>query len=386
MRPKRLGRAAVVSALALVLVFQAAACRPGGGTPNPGAGGGLRFGAAQTVATGLVVPWSIAFVTPTTMIVTERPGRFRVIENGQLRAQPVGQVTVTTTAEGGLMGIALHPQFATQRYAYAMYTAPSGNRVSRWPVGADLTFGTEQILLQNIPESTFHDGGEIAFGPDGMLYVATGYGPDVNTAADLTSLNGKILRITPEGGVPADNPFPGSKVWSYGHRNPQGLAWDSDGRMYESEHGPTIERAGLCCNDEINLITKGGFYGWPFRAGRVASGLGTGTAPAGAIDPIATSGTSATWAPANMALWNGPDGTTHIYQANLRGSNVMHFVVNKTSPNVVRSSTIETSGLGRYRTAKFGPDRCLYLSTSNRDSRGTPRTGDDRIIKLCPTS
>jgi glucose/arabinose dehydrogenase len=384
MTSKRWTARAAVSALALVLVLQATACRPG--PTNPGAGGGLRFGAAQTVATGLQVPWSLAFITPTTLLVTERPGRFRVIENGQLRAAPVGTVQVTTAAEGGLMGVTLHPQFATQRFAYAMYTHPTGNRVSRWPVGADLNLGAEQVLIQNIPESTFHDGGEIAFGPDGMLYVATGYGPNVQTAAQLTSLNGKILRLTPTGDIPADNPFPGSPVWSYGHRNPQGLAWDSDGRMYASEHGPTIERVGLCCNDELNLITKGGFYGWPYRAGRVASGLGTGTAPAGAIDPIATSGTSATWAPANMALWNGPDGTTHIYQANLRGSNVMHFVVNKTSPNVVRSSTVEMSGLGRYRTAKFGPDGCLYLSTSNRDSRGTPRTGDDRIIKVCPTA
>jgi glucose/arabinose dehydrogenase len=320
------------------------------------------------------------------MLVTERPGRFRVVENGQLRRQPVGTVTVTTAAEGGLMGIALHPQWPTQRYAYAMYTHPTGNRVSRWPLGADLTFGTEQVLIQNIPESTFHDGGEIAFGPDGNLYVATGYGPNVQTAATLSSLNGKILRLTPDGGRPADNPFPNSFVWSYGHRNPQGMAWDGAGNMYASEHGPTVERAGLCCNDELNLIQKGGFYGWPYRAGRMASGLGTGTAPANAIDPIATSGTSATWAPANMALWDGPDGTTHIYQANLRGSNVLHFVVNKTSPSVVRGTpAVELSGHGRYRAAKWGPDRCLYLSTSNRDSRGTPRTGDDRILKLCPT-
>src|SRR5690606_28571518 len=171
-------------------------------------------------------------------------------------------------------------QFATQRYAYAMYTSPTGNKVSRWPVGADLTFGPEQVLLQGIPQSTYHDGGEIAFGPDGMLYVATGYGPSVQTAAQLDSLNGKILRLPPTGTVPADNPCPGSPVWSYGHRNPQGMAWDRDGHMYASEHGPTTERIGLCCNDEINLIQKGGFYGWPYRAGRMASGLGTGTAPA----------------------------------------------------------------------------------------------------------
>jgi glucose/arabinose dehydrogenase len=385
MRPIRAARAAAITSSAIVLLLGTVACR-GGGTPNPGAGGGLRFGAVQNVVTGLQVPWSVVWPTPTTMIVSERPGRFRLVENGQLRAQAIGQVQVTTAAEGGLMGMALHPQFASQRYLYAMYTHPSGNRVSRWLVGADYSLGTEQVLIGSIPESTFHDGGEIAFGPDGMLYVATGYGPSVQTSAQLSSLNGKILRLTPDGAVPADNPFPNSPVWTYGHRNPQGLAWDSDGRMYASEHGPTIERAGLCCNDEINYIEKGGFYGWPYRAGRVAAGLGTGTAPATAVDPIATSGTSATWAPANMVIWNGPNGTTHIYQANLRGSNVMHFVVNKTSPNVVRSQNVELSGLGRYRSADFGPDGCLYLSTSNRDSRGTPRTGDDRIVKTCPAA
>jgi glucose/arabinose dehydrogenase len=284
------------------------------------------------------------------------------------------------------MGIALHPQFPQQRLLYALYTAPNGNRLVRFPLGADYTLGAEQVLIDDIPQSTFHDGGEIAFGPDGMLYVTTGYGPDVDTSADLDSLNGKILRVRPDGGVPEDNPYPGSYVWSWGHRNPEGLAWDSEGRLYDSEHGPTTERLGLCCNDEINLIQKGGFYGWPYRAGRTATQLATGNAPAPLIDPVATSGNSATWAPGNIAIWNGTDRTTHIYQANLRGSNLMHFVIDKANPSVVRSSNVELSGYGRMRTAHFGPDGCLYVSTSNRDSRGTPRAGDDRIMRFCPTA
>jgi glucose/arabinose dehydrogenase len=356
-------------------------------TTAPGGGGGLRFGAPQEVATGLEVPWSIAFVDEDTMIVSERPGRFRLIDGGQLRPQPIGQVPASTApaGEGGLMGIALHPQFPSQRFLYAMYTASTGNRVVRFPLGADFTLGAEEHLLPETPGSRFHDGGAIAFGPDGMLYVATGYGPDLNLAADRNSPNGKILRVTPEGDVPADNPFPGSAVWTWGHRNPQGMAWDSDGRMYASEHGPTIERAGLCCNDEINLIQKGAFYGWPYRAGTIASGLTTGSPPATPVDPIATSGTSTSWAPSNMAIWDGPGGTTHLYQASLRGSTLMHFVFDKASPSTPRSNTPELTGYGRLRAAKFGPDGCLYVSTSNRDGRGTPRAGDDRLLRLCPT-
>jgi glucose/arabinose dehydrogenase len=373
------GRAVVLPVLALTVMIPVAACN----RPRPGAGGGPRFGQPQVVAQGLVVPWGLAFVDRETTVVTERPGRFRVIEGGRLRDKPIGQVTVTAAGEGGLMGIALHPQFPEQRWLYAFYTAPTGNRLVRFPLAADLTLGAEQVLIDDIAESTFHDGGEIDFGPDGMLYVATGYGPNVALAADRQSLNGKILRVRPDGGVPADNPFPGSYVWSWGHRNPEGLAWDADGRLYDSEHGPTTERAGLCCNDEINLIQKGGFYGWPYRAGRVAAQLVTGQPPAPVIDPVATSGTNATWAPGNIAIWNGPDRTTHIYQANLRGSNLMHFVIDKANPSVVRSSNVELQGYGRLRSARFGPDGCLYVSTSNRDSRGVPHTGDDQLLRLC---
>lgn len=371
---------AVVAMVALLVTASAACTRP-----RPGAGGGLRFGAPRVLAQNLDVPWSVAFVDRDTLIVSERPGRFRLLRNGQLQAAPIGRVTVTTAGEGGLMGIALHPQFPAQRFLYALYTAPNGNRLVRFPVGADLTLGNEQVLIGGVPQDVFHDGGEIAFGPDGMLYVAIGYGPDVALAADRDALNGKILRVTPEGRVPADNPFPGSYVWSWGHRNPQGLAWDADGRLYSTEHGPTLEQTGLCCNDELNLIRKGGFYGWPYRAGRTPTRLATGQPPATPIDPIATSGPNATWAPANLAAWNGTDGVTHLYQANLRGANLLHHVIDRANPSVVRQTTVELSGYGRLRMARFGPDGCLYLSTSNRDSRGVPRAGDDQMLRLCPT-
>ena len=357
MGARTLSRAVIVAGLAMVMVINVIGCRT-----RPGANGGLRFGAPQPVAQGLEVPWSMAFVDRDTMIVTERPGRFRLIDNGQLRAEPIGRVSATTAGEGGLMGIALHPEFPAERVLYAYYTAREGNYLVRYPVGQDLMLGAEERLIGPVPQDIFHDGGEIRFGPDGMLYVAIGYGPSEALAADLDSLNGKILRLTPEGDVPADNPFPGSYVWSWGHRNPQGMAWDRAGRMYASEHGPTLEQLGLCCNDELNLIQKGGFYGWPYRAGNTSTQIVSGTPPATPIAPIAISGTNATWAPANMAIWDGTNGTTHLYQANLRGSNLLHFTMNSANPSVVTSTAIELTGYGRLRLARFGPDNCLYLS------------------------
>ena len=404
MGASRFRRAATVSLLSTALLAGTAACRgwpprtttttttravtttsgPGGTTTTvPGTGG--TFGPVQVVAQNLQVPWSLAFVYADTFFVTERPGRFRLYDNGQVRPQPVGQVAVTGSGEGGLMGIALHPQFPAQRFLYAYYTAPSGNRLVRFPVGADLSLGAEQRLLPEIPEGVFHDGGVIAFGPDGMLYLGSGDGTTPAAASDRNSLNGKILRVTPEGTVPADNPFPGSYVWSWGNRNPQGLAWDSDGRLYASEHGPTIEQAGLCCNDEINLITKGGYYGWPYRAGNQTTAILTGAPPATPIPPVATSGPSATWAPSGMALINGPGGTTKLLSANLRGSNLMTFTINKAQPSVVTNTATELTGYGRLRASIFGPDGCHYVTTSNRDTRGMPRANDDQILKRCPT-
>jgi glucose/arabinose dehydrogenase len=386
---------AIPVALAAFLIIAAGSCfrPPGGGgsgtttttgTPPP-PGSAPTFGAATTLVQGLQVPWSIVWPDRNTMIVTERPGRFRVVANGQLRPQPIGSVTVTTSGEGGLMGIALHPQWPAQRWLYAYYTAPSGNRLVRFPVAADLTLGAEQRLLPEIPEGVFHDGGYIAFGPDGMLYLASGDGTNPPSASDRTSLNGKILRVTPEGTVPADNPFPGSYVWSWGHRNPQGLAWDAQGRLYEAEHGPTTERPGLCCNDEFNLIQKGGYYGWPYFAGNTRTTILTGNPPATVIPPLATSGNSDTWAPSALALFDAADGTTHLYQAELRGAKVRHFTINKAQPSTIVRTDTEVTQFGRLRASVFGPDGCHYLTTSNRDSRGTPRTGDDRIIRRCPT-
>jgi aldose sugar dehydrogenase len=379
-------------ALAVAMMAGVVACSrppaPGPGVTTTTQGGSTpgapRFGPATQVAGGLVVPWSLAFPDDRHIIVSERPGRIRLVRDGQLQAQPIGTVPARASGEGGLMGIALHPQFPQQRFLYAYYTGANGNRLVRLSVGADFQLSGEQVLIPGIPDGIFHDGGHIAFGPDGMLYVASGDGTNPASASDRSSLNGKILRVTPDGRVPADNPFPGSYVWSWGHRNPQGFAWDRDGRMYATEHGPTVERAGLCCWDELNLIQRGGYYGWPYRAGTATTGLIAGQPPATPIDPIASSGASGTWAPANLALIDGSDGNTYLYSSNLRGANVLRFTVSRSAPATVRAQTVELTGHGRYRAGFIGPDGCHYVTTSNRDSRGTPRAGDDQLLKRCP--
>jgi glucose/arabinose dehydrogenase len=306
--------------------------------------------------------------------------RVRVVDGGQLRPEPVGRFTVTSTGESGLMGIALDPGFPQERYAYVSYSAEDGNRVVRVPVGEDLTFGAEQVLLDRIPFAQFHDGGGLALGPDGMLYVLTGDARQPDLAADRASLAGKVLRIRPDGSVPDDNPFPGSPVWSWGHRNPQGLGWDAAGNLYVSEHGPSGD-LGQCCHDEINLIRKGGFQGWPFFAGNTAIEAGP---PAEALAPVAESGGTETWAPSGLAVRPRADGTTDLYVAHLRGLRLARFTVPAGQPAQLGAPTTVVSDLGRLRVAQLGPDGCLWFGTSNRDGRGTPQGGDDRLLRSCP--
>ena len=345
--------------LALALLVVATGCGGGDGgetaaearTTTPGTTTGPQ---GEFEVAGLDTPWEIVFVDETTMLVTERPGRVRVIEDGRLREQPAATIDVEAAGEGGLLGLAVRDGFA-----YVYYTAADGNRVSRFALGDDLSFGREQVLLDGIPAASVHDGGRIAFGPDGRLYVATGDAGDGEQAADRGSLAGKLLRLPPGGG--------NAEVWSWGHRNPQGLAWADDGTLYASEHGPTGE-FGLCCHDEVNVIERDGFYGWPFRTGREPTGAGD--PPAEPRGPLVESGGD-TWAPAGAAWFDGS-----LYVATLRGERLLRI-----SPDGQVTTALD--GLGRLRVATVGPDGCLYVATSNRDGRGDPREGDDRIVRLC---
>lgn len=317
------------------------------------------------VATGLFVPWDTAFLPDGDMLVPERSGALRRIgRNPAVITVPA----VLDTGEGGLMGLALHPAFAQNSLLYLYFTTAEGgqkNRVARFRLDGNQLLD-RKIIIDNIPSAIYHDGGRIAFGPDGMLYITTGDANNPDSAQDLGSLAGKTLRLTPNGQIPADNPF-GTAVWSYGHRNGQGLAWDSRGRLWETEHGRSGALSGF---DELNLIEKGKNYGWPVIQGDETR--------AGMVTPVRNSGANETWAPAGIAFANGS-----LYFAGLRGSAL--YQVSMDNNGVIGSIQKHLSGkFGRLRAVVLGSDGALYISTSNRDGRGTILAGDDKILRVYP--
>ncbi len=323
---------------------------------------------------GLEVPWSLVFAPDGRAFVTERPGRVRVVRAGQLEPQPVLTLPVAHVGEAGLLGIALHPQFPRSPYVYVYYTYHQGglrNRVERFrEAGGRLV--RDRVVVDDIPGALVHDGGRIRFGPDGMLYVGTGDARQPGLAQDPRSLAGKILRVTPDGGVPEDNPFRGSLVYSLGHRNVQGLAWHPrTGVLYATEHGPSGERG--FGHDEINRIRPGGNYGWPEvlcgQSGRPEF-----------EESVACSGED-TWAPSGAEFVRLGAWRERLLVANLRGAHLRGFLLNLDGTRVERQERV-LSGFGRLRDVVEGLDGALYVLTSNRDGRGRPVASDDRILRL----
>ncbi|HEX6686344.1 MAG TPA: PQQ-dependent sugar dehydrogenase [Candidatus Limnocylindrales bacterium] len=365
--------------------------------------------ATRIVATGLCIPWGLAFLPDGTALVTERDSARILAVSADGRLSVVQEIAdAFPRGESGLLGLAVSPNYGTDKLVYAYYTTRSDNRVVRFRLGEQ-----PQPVLAGIPLEERHDGGRIAFGPDGMLYVAVGDTDRRELAQDRGVLVGKILRITPDGQPAPGNPFPDSPIWSLGHRNVQGLAWDSRGRLFATEFGQ--DRI-----DELNLIEPGGNYGWP-----EVEGIGRDPR---FVDPIAT------WAPADAS----PSGLAIVndqaYVACLRGRRLYRVDLSggqggqggqgggqggqgeqraqggqgeqraqggqgggqggpgkqRGQPTPTPMSTLAppvpllANEYGRLRTVAAGPDGALWILTSNRDPRGRPISTDDRLIRMPP--
>ncbi len=325
--------------------------------------------ATEILAENLDIPWDIAFLPDGSMLVSERPGNLFVIQQGKPRIA-IDVPDVRHVGEGGLLGITLHPNFKQNKLLYLYVTTDVKgefvNQVLRYKLENN-TLSNKEVILANIPGAQFHDGGRIQFGPDGMLYITTGDARDEDRAQDKKSLGGKILRVREDGSIPADNPF-GSEVYSYGHRNPQGIVWDENGTLWETEHGRTT--ATLTGMDEVNLIEKGKNYGWPIIEGDK-------TAP-GMEVPKRNSGANDTWAPASAAYLNGS-----LFFGGLRGEALYEATI--VDNKVTDLKEHFKKEFGRIRVVRVGPDGMLYISTSNQDGRGTVQKGDDKIIRINPS-
>ena len=320
----------------------------------------------SVIATDLEVPWGISFLPNGEALFTER-------DSGRLlRMSAAGDVEEVQTlptrgyGEGGSLGLAVSPDYERDGYVYAYYTTDIDNRVVRFRLGEE-----PEPILTGIPFNSYHDGGRIAFGPDGMLYIATGDAGDPSSSQDRDSLAGKILRLTPDGGIPEDNPFPSSPVYSYGHRNVEGLAWDEEGRLFASEFGQDAF-------DEVNLIRPGENYGWPYVEGEGGEGEGY-------VDPIVVWSTSEASPSGAEVLKNGaiPQWEGDLFVAALRGERLWKLELGPDG-NVVGQDQLLRDDFGRIRNVVQAPDGSLWVTTSNRDGRGDPAPQDDRILRLAP--
>ncbi|MEB7067519.1 PQQ-dependent sugar dehydrogenase [Mammaliicoccus sciuri] len=311
----------------------------------------------ETVAQGLDTPWSIE-KSDDVFYLSERPGKIIKIDGNKKNEQQVDlDKEVSTAAEAGLLGFVLAPDFKDSKEAYAYYTYEDNgqfNRIVKLKLEND-TWKEEEVLIDKIPSGQYHHGGRLKIGPDDKLYATTGDASDEQNAQDKDTLGGKILRINLDGSRPKDNPMSNSYVYSYGHRNPQGIVWTPDGQMYASEHGNQA-------NDEINEIKEGHNYGWPVIEGNEENN--------NMETPIFTSGSDDTWAPSGIAFKDGI-----IYSAALRGEGIMKFDVEKDEMKKVATK------YGRIRDV-YIVNNDLYFVSNNTDGRGNPSQNDDKMYKV----
>jgi glucose/arabinose dehydrogenase len=341
----------------LVLALLLAAC---------GSGEAARTPTVSTVASGLQIPWDIAFLPDGGALITERPGRVRLLGgDGRLQPAPVASIPVVTGGENGLLGLTLDPAFARNRFVYVFLTTPSGNVVRRYRyAGGGLTAG--HTIVRGIRAASNHDGGRLRFGPDRRLYISTGDAVMPSLAQSRRTLNGKTLRL----GLAAARGRGGRpQVFTLGNRNPQGFDWQpGTGRLYEDEHGQNG-------NDEINLLHRGGNFGWPLlEGGARRAGF---TAPLATYSTIAPSG--ATFVRHPGSAWTGD-----YLVAALRGEQIRRLRFR--GRRVLRNQALFAGRFGRLRTVVEGPGGALYALTNNTDGRGTPRPGDDRVLRIVPPS
>ena len=326
----------------------------------------------------LDVPWELVFLPESNRaLVTERDGEIKQIIDGELQSENYLELDINSRGEGGLMGMTHHPDFPEVPYIYLMYTYSSSNRnlynrVSRFKDQGEKAV-EEEIIIDQIPAGNNHNGGRIAFGPDGMLYITTGDTFNRAIAQDLDNPAGKILRLTPEGDIPEDNPFGNSPVYSLGHRNPQGLSWHPETKdLFISDHGPSGED-GLRAKDRIKVVEAGSNFGWPDKIGYFEDGE--------YANPL--------------IMWEDavpPSGMTFfqedLYVGTLRSQSLVRIGLNRKNNNfgvdkiehLFRDAN--RSIYGRIRTAVAGPNGYLYFLTNNRDGRGRPRENDDKILRF----
>jgi glucose/arabinose dehydrogenase len=327
----------------------------------------------ETVASGLKIPWEIAFLPDGRALVTERPGRVRLLgRGGRMRRSPVARVRTSAVGEGGLLGLAVDPRFRSNRFVYLYYTTGTGMRLERrrW-TGTRLAEPVS--LIDGIRAGEVHDSGRIAFGPDRRLYVSTGDGGEPALAQDPSALNGKLLDLTPRQYRGPGHAHP--HIVAMGLRNSQGFDWQpGTRRLIANDHGPT-GFDGPEGYDEVDEIVQGGNYGWPQAIGGDTDG-GRFIAPLRVyVAPIAPSG-------ATFVSWPGSRWTGDYLLAALRGAQLRRLVLR--GERVVRDERLLRGRFGRLRTVVEGPRGCLYILTSNRDGRGYPTAADDRILRLRP--
>ena len=334
----------------------------------------------KLVADNMYVPWSIVFTDADRMLVTERNGKLRVIQKGELLEKPLKVFEeVSSNGEEGLMGLALDPDYKNNKYIYISYAYEKAGglsvKVVRYKDGGD-KLSDEKLIIDNLPAERYHAGCRLRFGTDKKLYITTGDAGERQLAQNVNSLYGKILRVNPDGTIPEDNPIQDNPIWSYGHRNSQGIDWYPGTEiLYSTEHGPS-GFDGPGGGDEVNIIVKGGNYGWPVVSHKESK--------EGMISPVLEF--TPAIAPASGMFYKSdsiPQFKYNFFFGCLRGSGIMRVVVDEKDPTkIISNEMLSEVNFGRIREITEGPDGAIYFSTSNRDGRGSVRDGDDKIYKI----